>query len=90
MASPDGAFVAVAKTRLIDGLILVMPGHGSDKPGWVTLYRKDGRSCGSAAVPMIWYIYDLRWALDARPRTARIGPIATWNLDDCTVEVSGI
>lgn len=90
MASPDGAFVAVMRTRLFDSLLPVMPGQGSDRPGRVTLYRKDGRSCGSAALAMVSFAYDLSWNLDARPRTARIGPIATWNLDECTVEESGL
>lgn len=67
-----------------------MPGHGSDKPGRMTLYRKDGRSCGSVALAVVSFAYDLTWDLESRPRTARIGPIATWNLDDCTVAVSGI
>ena len=88
MPSLDGAFVAVVRTRMIEALIPVMPGHGSDRPGRVTLYRKDGRSCGSAGLVMVSLAYDLHWELDAKPRTARIGPIATWNLDACMVSAS--
>lgn len=80
----------MVRTRLIDGLIPVMPGQGSDKPGRVTIYRKDGNSCGSAALVMVSLAYDLSWNLDSRPRAARIGPLATWHLDDCTVQASGL
>jgi hypothetical protein len=66
----------------------VLPGQGGDKPGWVTIYRADGRSCGTARLDMVSLIYDLVWNLDSKPRTARIGPIATWNLDECTVSAS--
>jgi hypothetical protein len=85
--SPDGEFVVVVKTRLFDSLLPVMPGQSGDKPGSVTMMRKDGRSCGSAALDMVSYIYDLRWELDRTPRLARIGPIVTWNLDACKLAV---
>jgi hypothetical protein len=83
--SSDGAFTAVVKTRLVDVLSPVMPGQGGDKPGWVTIYRADGRSCGTARLLMVSFVYDLVWELNHTPRTARIGPVASWNLDDCTV-----
>jgi hypothetical protein len=85
--SPGGEFIAVVKTRLFDSLLPVMPGQSGDKPGSVTMLRKDGRSCGSAALDMVSYIYDLRWELDRTPRLARIGPIVTWNLDACGLAV---
>ena len=83
--SPDGHLVVVVRTRPIDLFISVMPGAGSDKPARATLY-KDGRSCGSAALPMASFIYDLKWELDARPRRAGIKFGGNWNLDGCTVE----
>jgi hypothetical protein len=83
--SPDGAFTAIARTQPMYSLIAVMPGQGSDKPGRVTVYRGN-QSCGSAWVPMVWMARDLRWEVDTRPRRAEIRLIATWNLDDCTVE----
>jgi hypothetical protein len=85
--SPDGEFIAVVKTGLFDSLLPVMPGQGGDKPGSVTMMRKDGRSCGSAALDMVSYIYDLRWELDRKPRFASIGLIVTWNLDACRLAV---
>jgi hypothetical protein len=88
--SPDGTFVAVVRTRMIDAFVPGMPGQASDRPGRMTLYRKDGRSCGSVALVMASFAYDLTWDLDATPRTARIGPIATWNLDACAASVSGL
>jgi hypothetical protein len=83
--SPDGAFTAVVHTQPIYSLIGVMPGQGSDKPGRVTVYRGN-QSCGSAWVPMVWIANRLRWEADTRPRRAEIRLVATWNLDDCTVE----
>ena len=83
--SPDGAFVAIAHTQPIYSFIGVMPGQGSDKPGRVTVYRGN-QSCGSAWVPMVSFVYDLRWELDTKPRRAEIRLVATWNLDDCSIE----
>lgn len=83
--SPDGEFVAVAHTQPIYSVIGAIPGQGSDKPGRVTVYR-GSQSCGSAWVPMVSFVYDLRWELDTKPRRAEIRLVATWNLDDCSVE----
>jgi hypothetical protein len=84
-SSPDGAFVAIAHTQPIYSFIGVIPGQGSDKPGRVTVYRGN-QSCGSAWVPMVSFAYDLRWNVDAKPRRAEIRLIATWDLDDCSIE----
>jgi hypothetical protein len=84
--SPDGAFVAIMHTQPIYSVIGVMPGQGSDKPGRVTIYRGN-QACGSAWVPMVSLAYRLRWEVDTRPRRAEIRLIATWNLDDCTVDI---
>ncbi len=87
--SPDGEFVAIAHTQPIYSVIGAMPGQGSDKPGRVTVYRGN-QPCGSAWVPMVALVYDLRWELDTMPRRAEIKLVATWDLDDCSVErVSG-
>ena len=83
--SPDGTFVAIAHTQPIFSFIGVMPGQGSDKPGRVTVYR-GSQSCGSARVPMVSFVYDLRWELDTKPRRAVINLGATWNLDSCSIE----
>ena len=85
-ASPDGAFVAVARTQPLYSMIPVMPGQGSDKPGRVTVYRGE-ENCGSAWVEMVSFFYDLQWRLDVRPREAAIRLAATWNLDNCTVKI---
>ena len=83
--SPDGHFTIVVRTAPIYALIPRMPGGGSDLPARATLY-KDGKSCGSAALPMASFVYDLQWRLDAQPREAEIRFGGRWNLDDCTVE----
>ena len=89
VASPDGAFTAIAKSSLFYSLIPVMPGQGGDKPGRVTVVRNDGQSCGSADVEMVSLVSDLRWYLDSKPQEAHIVATATWNLDRCTVEIMG-
>jgi hypothetical protein len=83
--SPDRMFVAIAHTQPVYSFIGVMPGQGSDKPGRVTVYRGN-QSCGSAWVPMVSFVYELRWQLDAKPRRAEINLGATWNLDSCSIE----
>ena len=86
-ASPDGAFIAVTRISYINWLLPVMPGQSGDHPGRITIYRKDGRSCGSASVDMVWMIDDLRWELSRKPREASIVALATWDLDACSIEI---
>ena len=84
--SPDGEFIAIAKASLFRSSIPVMPGQSGDKPGRIIIVRKDGWSCGSAAVDMVSLVDDIRWYLDSKPREASIVATARWNLDACTVE----
>ena len=88
--SPDGAFIAVATKSYFYALVPVMPGQSGDAPGRITIYRKDGRSCGSAPVDMVWMIQDLRWELSKTPRGVSLTAVAAWNLDACSVEVYGL
>ena len=83
--SSDGHFLVVVRTQPIYALIPMLPGGGSDRPGRATLY-KDGKSCGSVALPMASFIYDLKWRTDAHPREAEIKFGGRWDLDACTVE----
>jgi hypothetical protein len=83
--SPDGVFTAVVRTQPFRALIGAMPGQGSDKPGRVTVYR-GSQSCGSVWLPMVSFLYDLRWETEQRPRRAEIRLTATWNLDTCARE----
>jgi hypothetical protein len=85
--SPDGAFLAVATSPLIAKLMPIMPGQSGDRSGWITVYRKDGQSCGSAPVDMVYMIDDLRWELSKSPREVSLVAGARWDLDACTVEV---
>jgi hypothetical protein len=87
--SPDGAFVAVARTPPVSAVIVTMPGQGSDKPGHITVYHGN-RSCGAVWVHLVSQFYDLRWYLDSKPRRASLNMRGTWNLDRCELEsVSG-
>ena len=84
--APGGEFVAVASSSLLLALWPAMPGQGGDKPGRIAIVRRAGGSCGSIAVPMVSMIAEIVWELDARPRRARIGWWARWNLDACAVD----
>jgi hypothetical protein len=83
--SPDGYFVAVARTPLLGAMIATMPGQGSDKPGHITVYHGN-QSCGAVWVHLVSQFYDLRWYLDSKPRRASLNMRGTWNLDRCELE----
>ena len=85
VASPDGAFVAVARHSLAATLVPAMPGQGGDKPGRITLMRTGGSACGSLDVPMVSMVGEIIWDVGASPRLARIGWWALWDLDRCTL-----
>jgi hypothetical protein len=87
VASPDGQFTAVAKTSLFRTFTPAMPGQAGDKSGTITVFRRDGRSCGSTPIEMASMISGMRWQLDGKPREAAIVATAVWNLDECTVAV---
>ena len=87
--SPDGEFVAIAKASAFFSLVPVMPGQAGDKPGRITIVRKDGWPCGSAVVKMVGLVTEVRWRLDGKPREATLVGTAMWNLDACTVDTSG-
>jgi hypothetical protein len=79
----------VAATARINLLIPVMPGQSGDHPGRITIYTKDGRSCGSAPVEMVWMTHNLRWDLAGKPREVLLVARAKWDLDACSVDVYG-
>lgn len=83
--SPDGAFVAVTRTRLIFALMSAMPGQGSDKPVHVTVY-KGAHACGTARVVPGWIARD-EFSWDLARRHAAVKLVAEWDLDRCTVEI---
>ena len=85
--APGGEFIAIAKASLFNSLIPVMPGQAGDKPGRITVVRRDGSACGSAAADMVSLVGEIRWYLDGKPREASIVATARWNLDACTVEI---
>ena len=87
--SPGGEFIAVGKTSMFYTMVPMMPGQAGDKPGRVTIFRMDGRSCGSAAVDTVSAVTDVRWRLDVNPREASFIGMAAWNLDTCSLEARG-
>lgn len=83
---PDSGFTGVVTTRPYESLVMRGPGSGSDKPGYLEIFKADGTSCGRAELPMVSLAMDVRWYLEAKPRTVSVIGTATWNLDECTVE----
>lgn len=76
VSSPDGRFYAVARYPAWQSLVPLMPGQTGDHAGAVTIYQARGKSCGSARVPMVSFIRDLRWDKEH----ARIPLVAEWDL----------
>lgn len=87
--SPDGAFTAVVTARRFEAFVPRSPGSGSDKPGFVEIFRADGTSCGRAEVSMVSNGFDVRWETERSPRSAVLVGVATWALDACTVDTTG-
>ena len=63
----------------------MMPGQGSDKPVYVTVYRGSA-SCGTVRVEPGWIARD-EFAWDMARRRAAIKLVAEWDLDTCAVEI---
>lgn len=76
--SPDGRFYAVAASRIWQSYLPMSPGGGSDKPGYVTIFTKQGTPCGTVHVPMIWMIEEIQWSAT----TAHLRTVAEWDLTD--------
>lgn len=76
-----GEFVVVARTAGW-APVVAMPGQGSDRPGRVTIYRKDGTSCGSVEIPLL-SSYTLDY--DEVRQEASVGrpPLRIWDLTRC-------
>lgn len=81
VTSPDGRFQAVAEYRRYEALVPMFPGGGGDKPGFVTVYTREGVSCGRVEVPMVQHVYQLAWS----PHAAEIRLVARWDLARCSV-----
>lgn len=84
--SPGGEFTAVVTSRRYESLVIRAPGSGSDKPGYLEIFKADGTSCGRSELPMVSLAMDVRWSLELEPRTVSVIGTATWNLDDCSVK----
>jgi hypothetical protein len=83
--SPDGAFTMVTRNQLFWTLVPMMPGQGSDKPVYVTVY-KGAQSCGTARVEPGWIARD-EFSWDLPRHRAAVKLAAEWELERCTVEV---
>lgn len=79
VTSPDGRYVAVATYRRYQACVPRMPGGGGDKPGFITLFRRDGSSCGRVSVSMVNFLYSLRWD----DGSVSIPAEANWDLVGC-------
>ena len=84
--SPDGRFEVVIYRSRLASLVPMMPGQGSDAPGRVEIIRRaDGRSCGTAAIPMVQLAYDIQFSA----QDAVVIGFARWDLVACSVDTSG-
>jgi hypothetical protein len=82
VTSPDGRFYAVVTSPIWQSYVSVMPGGGSDKSGYVTVYTREGKSCGRAPVEMVWMIQDMEWS----ETNAELKLVAEWDLINHTVK----
>ncbi len=80
--SPDYRFYAVSTCPIWQYCIPMSPGGGSDKSGYVTVYTREGKSCGRAPVGMVWMMKDMEWS----NTNAVLRTVAEWNLTNHTVE----
>ena len=79
--SPDGSHYLQLSTRPQHSLVPAFPGQGSDRPGFVTVFTAAGKSCGRAAVPLIWIASDFEWTA----KGAYLPLVAEWDLRACRV-----
>ena len=82
VTSPDGKFYAVATCPIWQYFVPMPPGGAGDKSGYVTVYTRDGKSCGRVPVEMVWYIQDMKW----NTTSAELPLIAEWDLIKQTVQ----
>jgi len=75
---PDAGFFGVVTYRRYQSFIMRAPGSGSDKEGFMEIFKADGTSCGRSELPMVSLasvILDVwsarRTAID---RSAGVGP----------------
>ena len=81
--SPDGRFYAAATCRAWRFHVPMTPGSSGDKPGYVTVFTRDGQSCGSARLDMAWMIDEMNWG----QTNAELGLVAEWDLVQHRVHV---
>lgn len=82
VSSPDRRFYAVASCPIWQQYVPMAPGGAGDKSGYVTVYTREGKSCGRTPVEMVWMIQDLKWSGD----NAELRLVANWDLAKQTVE----
>jgi hypothetical protein len=83
ITSPDGRFYAVAECRAWRFHVAMSPGSSGDKPGYVTVFTRDGQSCGSAPLDMAWMIDEMSWSTT----NAELRLVAEWDLVQHRVHV---
>ena len=83
VTSPDGRFYAVATCRAWRFQVPMPPGSSGDKPGYVTVFSRDGHSYGSAALNMIREVHDITWS----HTNAELPLVAEWDLVHCRIHV---
>lgn len=69
---PDAGFFGVVTYRRYQSLVMRGPGSGSDKEGYLEIFKADGTSCGRSELPMVSSAMDVEWFLDLKPRTVSV------------------
>jgi hypothetical protein len=81
LRDPSGQYTAVVSSRRLLSYLPAMPGHGGDKPGFVTIIDSRGRDLGRIPIDLIWMAHDLEW----QPAGASIKLVGEWDFRDGTV-----
>jgi hypothetical protein len=84
ISSPDGRFYAVAACPIWQYCVPMAPGGGGDKSGYVTVFTREGKSCGRVPIDMVWMIGEMQW----NATTAVLPLVAEWDLAKQTVKYS--
>ncbi len=78
--SPSGDHTVVVTKYNYESFVIRFPGGGSDAPGFIEIFDRNGESCGRVPVPMIQFYGNLFW----RETGAYIPALAEWDFKQRT------
>ena len=80
LQDPSGKYTAIVSSRRFLSYIPMMPGQGSDKPGFLTIVDDNDAALGRIPVDMIQMARDIKWT----PTGTKITLIGEWNFEKGT------